>query len=208
PSDPATRAAPPGVGKGRGHPQPGARPPLRGRRAVSRAAGRRELPPAADRDRRDRKPDRRLPPGLQPPGADLQQRGPDRPGCLRRRPIRLRHARLLRRRRRGATGDSAGELHARPPRRLNAVRGLAVVAGAVAAAFVFAASADARSYTLVDSYVTADVAPSGAVGVQENITVAFSGAYTFGFRDIPVREGESIDGISVLENNRSYAPGA
>ena len=76
----AGRAGPGGAGRGRGHPRPGARPPLRGRRGLSRAAGGRELPAAPGRARGDREPDRRLAPGLQRHRADLQQRDPDRAG--------------------------------------------------------------------------------------------------------------------------------
>jgi uncharacterized membrane protein len=83
----------------------------------------------------------------------------------------------------------------------------AVVVG-LAVALALAGSAYARSFTLVQSDVRVDVGASKAVMVEENITVAFSGAYTFGFRDIPLRRGEKITRISVLENGRPYLPGA
>ena len=76
----AQRAQRPGRdGGGRRDPRPGARPAVRGRRGVPGAPGRRELPPAADRARRDREPDRRVAPGLQRHGAHVQQRDPDVP---------------------------------------------------------------------------------------------------------------------------------
>ena len=87
-------------------------------------------------------------------------------------------------------------------------RRLAAVTVGLLAALALAGVAHARSYELVESDVRVQVGAQGAVQVEEHITVAFSGAYTFGFRDIPLRDGEAIDGIAVLENGRTYAPGA
>ena len=87
-------------------------------------------------------------------------------------------------------------------------RRLLALAAVIAAALLLAGPASARSYDLVQSYVRTQVGPTGPLTVVENITVAFSGAYTFGFRDIPLREGESIDGIGVFEGGRAYSPGA
>ena len=89
-------AGPAGAVGGRGPARPGARPAVRGRRGVPGAAGRRELPAAADGARRDREPDRRLAPGLQRHRADVQQRDPDGPGRGHRRPVRVREAGVLR----------------------------------------------------------------------------------------------------------------
>ncbi len=86
-------------------------------------------------------------------------------------------------------------------------RKLAVVAAGLTATLAFAGTAYARSYDLVQSDVRVQ-AGTPDVKVEENITVAFSGAYTFGFRDIPLRDGETIDGISVAEGAREYGPGA
>ena len=87
----------------------------------------------------------------------------------------------------------------------------AVVAG-VAVSLALVGTANAQSYTLVQSDVRVEVGapgrPAGEVGVEEDITVAFSGAFTFGFRDIPLRDGETIDGVAVVENGRAYGPGA
>ena len=82
-----------------------------------------------------------------------------------------------------------------------------VVVGLVAALGA-AGTAQARSYELVATDVGVAVGSAGGLAVQENITVSFIGPYTFGFRDIPLREGESIDRIGVFENGRAYAPGA
>jgi hypothetical protein len=85
-------------------------------------------------------------------------------------------------------------------------RFVVVVAG-LTVALGLAGPADARSFTLLQSDVRAEIGtsgnPPGLVRVEERITVAFSGAYTFGFRDIPLRDGETIGGIAVVENGRA-----
>ncbi|HET7481378.1 MAG TPA: DUF2207 domain-containing protein, partial [Actinomycetota bacterium] len=48
----------------------------------------------------------------------------------------------------------------------------------------------------------------GSVTVTEDLTYAFDGPFTGGYRDVPVRPGESITNISVSENGRAYSPGA
>ena len=88
------------------------------------------------------------------------------------------------------------------------LRPLAGVVSGLVAALVLAGTAQARSYELVASDVGVEVGTSGALTVRENITVAFDGPYTFGFRDIPLRKGETIDEIGVVEDGRAYAPGA
>ena len=50
--------------------------------------------------------------------------------------------------------------------------------------------------------------PDGSVAVDEAITVAFSGSFTYGFREIPLRSGERIDEIGVTESGRAFQPGA
>src|ERR671925_1595601 len=92
------------------------------------------------------------------------------------------------------------------------MRWFAVVVGGIVAAFVLAGAAEARSFSLVQSDVRVEVggpgSAPGVVRVEENINVSFTGAYTFGFRDIPLREGETIDAVGVLEGGRPYRPGA
>jgi hypothetical protein len=92
------------------------------------------------------------------------------------------------------------------------LRRLAVLVAGFTAAFALGGTAHARSFTLLESDVQVEVGSSGSqpgvVRVEEHITVAFSGAYTFGFRDIPLRDGETIDGIGVREGARAYRPGA
>jgi uncharacterized membrane protein len=88
------------------------------------------------------------------------------------------------------------------------LRRFAVILAGLAAALGLAGPAAARSYELVGSDVRTEIEQTGAVRVEERITVSFSGAYTFGFRDIPLRDGETIHGIAVSEGGRVYRQGA
>ena len=51
------------------------------------------------------------------------------------------------------------------------------------------------------------VAKDGSLLVDEHITYAFSGPFSGGFRDIPLRDGETIDRVRVTEDGRTYRPG-
>ena len=44
--------------------------------------------------------------------------------------------------------------------------------------------------------------------MTEEITYAFDGDFSGGYRDIPLREGERVDGVEVSEGTTSYRPGA
>ena len=52
------------------------------------------------------------------------------------------------------------------------------------------------------------VAKNGALLVDEQIEYFFSGFFSGGYRDIPLRQGESIRDVSVLENGRVPARAA
>ena len=56
----------------------------------------------------------------------------------------------------------------------------------------------------------AQVTRDGAVSVEEDIHVSFSGSppFTFGFREIPVRRGERVQVLGVSERGQAYRPGA
>ena len=86
-------------------------------------------------------------------------------------------------------------------------RGIALAA-TVVAALSLAGVAQAQTYELVSSDVQVQVGPDGSVAVDEAITVAFSGTFTYGYREIPYRSGERIDEIGVSENGRPFQPGA
>ena len=51
------------------------------------------------------------------------------------------------------------------------------------------------------------VTKDGSLVVDELITYAFSGPFTGGYRDVPLRKGESIDHVQVSEAGRAYRPG-
>ena len=113
----ADRAGPGRDRGGGGHPRPGARAPVRRRRGVPGAAGRRELPPAADGAVGDGEPDRGLAPGLQRHGADVQQLDPDVPGARARGAVRVHEAGVLRDRRDAARAAAGRLLAGRRPGR-------------------------------------------------------------------------------------------
>jgi hypothetical protein len=52
------------------------------------------------------------------------------------------------------------------------------------------------------------VQPDGSVVVTENITYVFIGSFEGGYREIPQKDGMSVDEISVSEGGKEYAPGA
>jgi uncharacterized membrane protein len=87
-------------------------------------------------------------------------------------------------------------------------RRVAALAASALAALALAGVAHGQTYELVSSDVQANVRGDGAVAVDEAITVAFSGSFTYGFREIPLRAGERIDEIGVTENGRPFQPGA
>ncbi|MEA2517455.1 MAG: hypothetical protein QOG16_1293, partial [Actinomycetota bacterium] len=69
-------------------------------------------------------------------------------------------------------------------------------------------TAFAKSFSLPTAKVVARVQPDGAVEVTESITYSFSGSFTGGYREIPLRPGETISDIHVAEEGRLYRPGA
>jgi uncharacterized membrane protein len=56
--------------------------------------------------------------------------------------------------------------------------------------------------------VVVQVARDGGLAVSENITFAYVGPFSGAYRDIPLREGETLDGVAVSEGDRPYRPGA
>ena len=71
-----------------------------------------------------------------------------------------------------------------------------------------ASSAWAKGFSLPLADVTVQVEADGSLRVTEQITYDFEGAFTGGYREIPLRPGEAIDYIAVEEGGRAYAPGA
>src|SRR4051812_32309703 len=81
----------------------------------------------------------------------------------------------------------------------------AVLAACAPAAIVLLSPAAAGAYAVPQATVTAQLARDGSLLMSERITItgAFHGAY----RDIPIRQGESVDRIQVSENGKAYARG-
>ena len=68
-----------------------------------------------------------------------------------------------------------------------------------------AASAD--SFSLLTADVGVQLQEDGSVGVSERLEVAFSGDFHFGYRDIPLRAGESLVDPLVVERGVAYTRG-
>ena len=66
----------------------------------------------------------------------------------------------------------------------------------------------AEGYSLPAADVEVVVQGDGSLRVTEQITYDFSGSFSGGYREIPLRPGESIDEIAVSEGGLAYAPGA
>ena len=88
------------------------------------------------------------------------------------------------------------------------VRFRRVLLAAVAAVLVAPGSAAAKSYTLPEADVAVTVSPDGSLLVEESISFDFVGDFEGAFREIPLREGESVDAIAVAEGGEAYRPGA
>ncbi len=72
-------------------------------------------------------------------------------------------------------------------------------------AFLLAAGlAQAKSYRVETLSIQALVQPDGALSVKESLLYRFSGSFSFAFRDIPLKAGESIADIQVEENGVAY----
>jgi hypothetical protein len=89
---------------------------------------------------------------------------------------------------------------------LRAPRSAALFAAAVAA-LALAGVAGAKSFTLIQADVTVNVAKDGSLNVAELISYSFSGPFSGAYRDIPLRSGESIRNVMVLEGGRPYRTG-
>ena len=85
-------------------------------------------------------------------------------------------------------------------------RSAALLAASIAA-LAFAGGVQAKSFDFPQANVQVVVQADGSLLVTERLTYAFSGPFSGANRDIPLRSGESIDQVSVLENGRPFATG-
>lgn len=83
-----------------------------------------------------------------------------------------------------------------------------VVAALVVAWLALSSPALAKEYSLPRADVIAVVTADGALRVTEDLTYAFAGSFSGGYREIPLRPGETVTGIAVSEEGRAYTPGA
>ena len=60
---------------------------------------------------------------------------------------------------------------------------------------------------MLSADVAVDVQRDGSLGVSERLEVGFSGDFTFGYRDIPLRDGETLVFPSVAEAGNAYRRG-
>ncbi len=165
--------------------------------AVPAAAGDGELPAAPGAALRDGDEDRRRAPDLQRHRPHVRQRVGDGPDERRRRDLQLRAAGVLR-------GRGAGRARGATGRLLRT----AALAAAVLLALFAPGQAAAKSFTLPAANVEVRVQDDGSLAIDEAITFAFGGPFSGAYRDIPLRDGERISGVSVSENGLRYAPGA
>ena len=80
----------------------------------------------------------------------------------------------------------------------------------VLGALCFAATASAettKSYTLPEASIGIVVGKDGTIRMAEQITYSFSGSFSGGYREIPLRAGESITNVSVSSEGTRYVPG-
>jgi uncharacterized membrane protein len=69
--------------------------------------------------------------------------------------------------------------------------------------------AAAKTYSVPDISVRVDATADGVMHVEERITYRFDGRFSFAYRDIPLKSGESISDMAVSESGRPFteAPG-
>jgi uncharacterized membrane protein len=62
----------------------------------------------------------------------------------------------------------------------------------------------AKSYTVDQLAVEAQIQPDGRLNIRETIRYSFDGSFSFAFREIPMKAGEAIENIQVSEAGTSY----
>jgi hypothetical protein len=84
---------------------------------------------------------------------------------------------------------------------------LAALGAAALVALALPGAARADGFSLLSADVGVDVQTDGSLGVSERLEVAFSGDFHFGYRDIPLREGETLVEPSVAERGVAFRQG-
>ncbi|MDH4308264.1 MAG: DUF2207 domain-containing protein, partial [Acidimicrobiia bacterium] len=81
------------------------------------------------------------------------------------------------------------------------------VTALLVAVFIPAVPAQAKSFDLPEADVRVDIGPDGSLVITERISFAFDGNFSGAFRDIPLRAGESLTGVTVSEGEQRYQSG-
>jgi len=64
--------------------------------------------------------------------------------------------------------------------------------------------ADAKSYRIPEITIRAEVSDDGELFIEEDLTFAFSGSYTYAFRDIPLKRGETLRQFAITDSGNNY----
>ena len=64
--------------------------------------------------------------------------------------------------------------------------------------------AEDRNYSIDDYDIFLDILPNGLLHINESISYNFNGEFNGIYRDIPLKEGESIDNIEISLSNGIY----
>ena len=73
---------------------------------------------------------------------------------------------------------------------------------------MLAGDAAAKSFSLPAADVVVQVGTDGSLIVDEVIAFAFDGDFSGAYREIPLRDGETLDQVAVSEEDVQYRPGA
>ncbi len=64
--------------------------------------------------------------------------------------------------------------------------------------------AAAKSYSVPDIHIQVEARPDGEMIVEEQITYHFNGSFSFAYRDIPLKRGESVSDVVISEAGRPF----
>ena len=65
----------------------------------------------------------------------------------------------------------------------------------------------AKSYSVESILSSVDVRTDGSVRVTETMTYSYRGSFTFAYRDVPLKQGETLSDVTVGETGQAYAEG-
>ncbi|MEE8367061.1 MAG: DUF2207 domain-containing protein, partial [Thermoanaerobaculia bacterium] len=65
-------------------------------------------------------------------------------------------------------------------------------------------AASAKSYSVDSIHSSVEVRTDGSLRVTETMAYSFQGSFTFAYRDIPLKQGETLSDVTVGETERTY----